>query len=340
MPWGFALAGLGTVAGSLISANASQSAAQTEANAANSAAQVQQNMFNTTQSNLAPYMQAGGNALSALQEWLGLTAPPAATQAGTGPSIQDLLGSQGSNNLVAMGAAGATNAPVYSVPQSAGAGWQPGQAGVSQVGYLPGAVQGSGATPTGQQWTAGAVPTATGGTAAGAAPGTIANTGLTPGTGLTAPNAAQYQQSPGYAFQMQQGLQAINNAATVNGGNINGNTLTALTQYGQGLANTDYQQWYNNQVAQQQQTYNMLMGLTGTGANASANLGGLSSTTAGQIGNSLTSAGSALAAGQTGSANAATSGLNSLNNIGSNYLLSQALTNLGSSSVNLSTGGY
>lgn len=314
MPWGVAAAAgigaIGSIASGAISSNAAESAAQTQANAANNASAVQQNMFNTTQANLAPWLQGGGNALSALQQWLGLTTPPAPTQPGTGPAIQDLIGTQGTNNLVALGATGATNAPVYSVPQSAGPGWTPGQAGVTQIGYLPGQVQGSGATPTGQQWTAGAVPAAgtTGGTAPGAAPGTIANTGLTPGSGLTGPNPAAYQSSPGYAFQLQQGENAVLNNAAATGG-IGGNALQALTTFGQGLANSDYQQWWNNQVQQQQTIYNMLAGLSGSGQNAAANLGTASTALGTQIGNNITGAGAALAAGQVGSANALASGL-------------------------------
>lgn len=138
--------------------------------------------------------------------------------------------------------------------------------------------------------------------------------------GLTTPfSAAQYQKSPGYAFQMSQGIDAVQNSAAAAGGIHGGNTLKALTQFGQGLANTDYQQSYQNYMGQQQQTYGMLSGLANSGQNAAAGLGGISTQIGGQIGSNMIGAGNALAAGQVGSANAMTGGLNSLTQLASLY---------------------
>lgn len=140
-----------------------------------------------------------------------------------------------------------------------------------------------------------------------------ANGSFNPNASLVAPfSAQQYQQSPGYQFQLQQGLNATQNAAAAHGGVYSGNTLKALTQYGQGLANTDYQQALQNYMTQQSNTFNKLSGLAGSGQNAAANLGGFSGQTAAAIGNNITGAGSALAAGQIGVGNAASGGLNSL----------------------------
>jgi hypothetical protein len=68
--------------------------------------------------------------------------------------------------------------------------------------------------------------------------------------------AAQYQQSPGYQFELQQGLGAIQNAAVPGQGSISGNTLKALQTYGTGLANQDFQQAYNNYTQNYQNQYN------------------------------------------------------------------------------------
>jgi hypothetical protein len=137
---------------------------------------------------------------------------------------------------------------------------------------------------------------------------------------LTAPfTAAQYQQSPGYAWQMSQGIDAVQNSASAAGGIGGGNTLKALTTFGQGLANTDYQQAYQNYIAQQQQRYNMLSGVANSGQSAAANLGGFSTQVGSQIGSNIIGAGNALAAGTLGQAGAYSSGLNSLTQLASLY---------------------
>lgn len=51
-----------------------------------------------------------------------------------------------------------------------------------------------------------------------------------------------WQNDPGFKFQMQQGTEAINNAASSRGMLQSGNTLKDLTAFGQGLANTYYNQ--------------------------------------------------------------------------------------------------
>ena len=56
-------------------------------------------------------------------------------------------------------------------------------------------------------------------------------------------NPASIQGSPGYQFQMDQGLQAVNRNEAAKGMLGSGNRLQELMQYGQGLASQDY----NNQ---------------------------------------------------------------------------------------------
>ena len=57
---------------------------------------------------------------------------------------------------------------------------------------------------------------------------------------------AQFQTSPGYQFQMDQGLAAIDQSAIARGNLNSGATLKALNAYGQGLANQEYQQYLAN----------------------------------------------------------------------------------------------
>jgi hypothetical protein len=77
------------------------------------------------------------------------------------------------------------------------------------------------------------------------------------GNGAQAAAQANWQNTPGYQFQLQQGTGALQNSAAAAGGLLNGNTGEALQQYGQGLANTAYQQYLGN-----------LQNQVGTGQNA------------------------------------------------------------------------
>lgn len=102
-----------------------------------------------------------------------------------------------------------------------------------------------------------------------------------------------YQSSPGYQWQLQQGIDAIQNSASAQGGVVSGNTLKALQTYGTGLANQNYQQWINN-----------LLSLAQLGGNAATGQG-----------NFLTQQGNANAAGTVGTTNALTNMLPFLANM-------------------------
>src|SRR5678815_1311933 len=78
---------------------------------------------------------------------------------------------------------------------------------------------------------------------------------------------ANFQQSPGYAWQMEQGLRAIDAGAAARGILNSGATLKAEQKFGQGLADADFSDYYAR-----------LMGLTTLGQNSAA--GGASTTNA------------------------------------------------------------
>lgn len=156
------------------------------------------------------------------------------------------------------------------------------------------------------------------------------------GTGsLNAPfTMAQFQNSPGYQFQQQQGQGAILNNASALGGVKSGNTLKALNSFGQGVANQDYWNAYNAYTTNQNTQFNRLDTLAGSGQNAAANLGGLGAGVGAQIGSNQIGAGNAIAAGQVGSANALNNGING---VGQNFLLAAALN---PSMFGGASGGY
>lgn len=142
---------------------------------------------------------------------------------------------------------------------------------------------------------------------------------------------------PGYDFRMQQGIGATSNLANSSGGLISGNTLKALTDYGQGFASNEYQNAFNryntnfqNNAANQTNIYNRLAGIAGLGqtanqVTANAGMNSANNISANQIG-----AGNAIAAGQVGSANAWSG---ATNNLGSMYALNGILKNNGGSGL-------
>lgn len=134
-----------------------------------------------------------------------------------------------------------------------------------------------------------------------------------PNASLVKPfTAADFTASPGYQWQLSQGLGAVNNAASVTG--PGGNTLKDLMTYGEGLASQDWWNAYNAYTNNQSRVFNMLQTLSAGGANAGANLGGFASQVGGQIGSNIIGAGNAMAAGRIGQANAFAGGANSVGN--------------------------
>lgn len=77
-----------------------------------------------------------------------------------------------------------------------------------------------------------------------------------------------FQAGPGYQFAMDQGTQAALRGASASGMLASGNTLTGLSQFGQGLANQEYGGWLDRLSGLSSQ------GLAATGGQAGA-LGGL-----------------------------------------------------------------
>jgi hypothetical protein len=302
------VAGLGSVAGSLIGGDAATSAAQTQANAANQAAQIQQNEFNSVQQLEQPYVQSGNSALSLLN--YGLGTGPAPNGGGAAPDFAAYV--QNNPDLLA----GFQKDQADNNPNS----WGNTEAAWGQKQWdLYGQNENRGFTPTTGQ----------------AAPSSTAAGGITSGSLIAPFNPANLSQTPGYQFQLQQGEQAVTDQATATGGVGGGNTLKALMNYGQELASTTYQQQFNDYLAQQQQQLGALQTAAGSGQNAAAGLASAGQTSANNVGNLLTSGAAATAGGQVGAANAITGGIN---NLSSNYLLSQLLNNGGGSAAGGASG--
>lgn len=96
--------------------------------------------------------------------------------------------------------------------------------------------------------------------------GTAALSEIAAAMGLRGPEEAaaalsRFRDAPGYQFQMEQGVNALDRSAASAGGLYSGAQGKALTEYGQGLAD----QSVNSRLSQ-------LAGLAGVGQNAAGNL--------------------------------------------------------------------
>lgn len=125
-------------------------------------------------------------------------------------------------------------------------------------------------------------------------------------------------RTPGYQWNLQQGLKAVQNSAAARGLGSSGAALKGAASYATGLADSTYQNQWQNEVANRQNAYNRLMGLSELGQNAAAQTGAQGTQAAAQMGNAYISQGNAQAAGIMGAANAISGGIN--NYMGYNML--------------------
>lgn len=148
--------------------------------------------------------------------------------------------------------------------------------------------------------------------------------------GLTQPitmDEATLRATPGYQFNLNQGLRATQNSAASRGLGTSGAALKGASQFATGLADNTYQNQFGNAVTNQTNIYNRLLGAAGLGENAAAGVGNAAVQTGANIGNNITGAGNAqgasyIAAGQ-GIGNAAQSIPGSL--IANNFLQKSGL---------------
>lgn len=128
---------------------------------------------------------------------------------------------------------------------------------------------------------------------------------------LTQPfTPADLTNYPGYQFTLQQGQLATQNGFAAQGLGRSGAALKGAANYAEGLAGTTYGQAFNQDLATKLQIYNMLSGITGTGANAAGMTAGIGTGAVNAISGLTTGGGAALAGGVIGGTNALTGGLN------------------------------
>jgi hypothetical protein len=94
---------------------------------------------------------------------------------------------------------------------------------------------------------------------------------------------ADFVADPGYEFRMAEGLTGIEQSAAARGGVLSGNTLRAITEYGQDYASNEYSNAYTRWNADRDRRYNRFAGVAGTGQTAAQNIAQTGTTTSGQI---------------------------------------------------------
>jgi hypothetical protein len=137
------------------------------------------------------------------------------------------------------------------------------------------------------------------------------------------------QATPGYQFNLSQGLESAQNAYAARGLGTSGAAMKGAETYATGLADSTYQNQFNNQVTNQTNDFNRLMSMSTMGENAAAGVGAAATQTGSNIGSNTIGAGNAQAA-------ALMSGANSISNAASSYFtnnLLQGMYGSGSSSA-------
>lgn len=149
-----------------------------------------------------------------------------------------------------------------------------------------------------------------------------------------APTLQQARDTPGYQFALEQGQNGILKTQAALGGALGGGTAKALEGYGVNLADTTYNnrfqqalQGYQTNLQKNAQDYSQLFAPVQLGENATAQIGNVGSGTAKSIADIMQGIGNAQASGTIGSANAITGGLTGVTNSVTNGLLLNQLMN-------------
>jgi len=147
----------------------------------------------------------------------------------------------------------------------------------------------------------------------------VANSG-DPQFGMLTKNfgMSDFQADPGYGFRMSEGLKALQNSAAARGSLMSGGTMKGLERFGQNLASDEYTNAFNRYTTQNNNLYNRLAGLSGTGQVQSQQMAAQGANAANTMGQNILGAGNAQAAGIMGRSNAMTGaigqGMNFYNN--------------------------
>lgn len=134
-----------------------------------------------------------------------------------------------------------------------------------------------------------------------------------------APTQAQLEATPGYQFNLSQGLKATQNGAAAQGLGSSGAALKGAASYASGLADTTYQNQFSNALNSYNTNLAKWQNLAGLGENAAAQTGNAGTMAASNAGQALIGGANATAAGIQGATG----------NIGNAYISNAFLNNGG-----------
>jgi hypothetical protein len=290
------------VAGSAISANAAQNAADTQLQGTQDATAAQERMLERQIGLQEPWRQAGISGLNALLQYTGLSQPGQSVGGAAAPAA----GPTARSTMMGVPAAGTDAAGQPMTLQQYAA-----SKGLGSIPLLEGVNLGGGGSYA--PWLAGypgagaAAPGApAGGTATAPAPS------IPPGQvgSLLKPfSMADYQADPGYQFRVSQGEQGLTRAAMATHSLNSGKYIKDALRFNSDMGSQEYGAAYGRYNTDQTNTFNRLASIAGLGQQATNQQTAAVGTAGAQIGSNILGGANALAAGQVGGANAINSGI-------------------------------
>lgn len=136
---------------------------------------------------------------------------------------------------------------------------------------------------------------------------------------LTAPivmNQKTLEATPGYQFNLTQGLKSTQNSAAARGLGTSGAALKGAATFATGLADSTYQNQFNNENINRTNAFNRLSSLVNTGESAAASTGILNNAATAQENSAITGGGNAAAAGANAVGSAGTNLANLVGGLG------------------------
>jgi hypothetical protein len=119
----------------------------------------------------------------------------------------------------------------------------------------------------------------------------------------------QFQEDPGYAFRMSEGMKGLERTAAARGGLISGGALKAAQRFGQEMGSQEYMNAFNRYQTERNARLNPLQSLAGMSQTSTNQLGAAGQNYATGAGQAIGAAGQARASGYMGGASALTQGL-------------------------------
>lgn len=151
----------------------------------------------------------------------------------------------------------------------------------------------------------------------------------------------QFQQDPGYAFRMSEGMKALDRSAAARGGLISGAATKAAQRFGQEMGSQEYTNAFNRYQTERNARLNPLQSLAGFGQTSTNQLGAAGQAMASGVGEAMGASAQARASGYMGGTSALTQGLGAYMNYNQqqqqNQLFNQLIGSRGASGMGSNT---